>query len=48
MAKLSLDEYTIHFSEKLLAAYELGNFAEDMDFDQFCLECWNDYRTCIH
>lgn len=48
MAKLTLDEYTLYFGEQLLAWYTLGNFAEDMDFDVFCLESWNDYYTCIH
>lgn len=38
--------YITRNHERLCAAYELGSFDEDMDFDVFCMECYSDYLAC--
>jgi len=44
---LSYDDYANKYYARLCAEYELGQFAENMDFDVYCLEAYNDFMATV-
>lgn len=42
---MSYETYTNDNEQRMYAAYIIGKFDEEMDYDQFCLECYADYMA---
>jgi len=44
---MTYDVYVNKYYDRLCAEYALGQFAEDMDFDVYCLEAYCDYQAQV-